>query len=86
MPEDDDHVKQDQRNGHIDGVNQFSADIAQLNVNNLRKTEPKTKLAQVAEEDGSPSSSEERWKAVSSVNYKSVTRTELWLFNFWFLI
>ena len=74
VPEDD--KRKEQGNGHIDGINQFSADIAQLNVNNLRKDEPK--LPQVAEEEGSsPNTSEERWKAVSSANYKSVTRTEL---------
>ena len=67
MPEDD---GVNPKNGHIEGVNTFSTDIGQLNSSNLRS---KPKMEPVAEE----SPSEDRWKAVSSNNFKNVTRTEL---------
>ena len=70
VPEDDEPTPKS--NGTISGVNSFSTDSAQLNASNVRSKE---KLGAI--EESPNSSGEDRWQAVSSVNYKSVTRTEL---------
>jgi len=70
VPEDDEVTPKS--NGTISGVNSFSTDSAQLNASNVRSKE---KLGAI--EESPNSSGEDRWQAVSSANFKSVTRTEL---------